>query len=273
LLLIIALQLSNLIDIITTWKCIKEGFYEINPFMRIIQKTGWRHYLFLKSSVCIIVSIPYFFDFGKTTYWISVIVFGISIFLFCSLINIINLFLFKIGKYHYLNKLLFYIKHKMNKSKNLVFIAALFILIGLIGPWIKFFQYSENIGYFFKMSPFHLIINIVPNNLSAPQKKDFILFYRLDSTFLGFIILVGIFIVTTSNIKNNLKWRWIGLALISLSTILFPSILPIIFTSSSVGWGIIMEITGILIILLNTILEYIKEKYNFGYPKLFGRKK
>jgi hypothetical protein len=146
-------------------------------------------------------------------------------------------------------------------------LGGILSIVGLIGPWLHFSEYDQGAMYYFSMNPFYLSVRVVPNDLNLSPTQETHFFYRVDASFLGILNLVGGVLVLTGIILSREKLSWVGLSFTFLSIILYPTVLPIIFFDTAPRWGIIMTVSGLTLILVTLIIEYISKKYDMGFPR------
>jgi hypothetical protein len=158
------------------------------------------------------------------------------------------------------------IKMIINK-KNIIMLGGILSIVGLIGPWLHFSEYDQGSMYYFDMSPFYLSVEVVPNDLNLSPTQETHFFYRTDASFLGILNLVGGILVLAGMILSKVRISWIGLSLIFLSVMFFPTVLPIIFSDTESRWGFIFTITGMIMILVTLCIEFISKKYDMGFPR------
>ena len=152
-------------------------------------------------------------------------------------------------------------------KRNMIILGVFINLVGLMGPWIHFSQYDKRSMYYFYMNPLYLFVKIVPTdlNLSPTQCTNF--FYRVDSSFLGTSNIIGSILLLIGILTFKKKLCWTGLILIFLSLLLFPTILPIIFSDTTPCWGIILTVIGFAIIIISLCIEFILFRYDMGFPR------
>ena len=272
--LILFICFINLVDILTTYISLNLGFVEVNPIMKnIIVNGGWLKYIFIKNMILSILVIPGLLPLGENFFvWRSMIILGTIILVGVTSLNVIQIILVKMDKINYAYKIINIFDYKIINIRNVMILGGILILIGLTGPWLHFGSARRNYMYYFDMSPFYLIVNKDPLDLNLLPEKEFIVNYKIDATFLGITNVLGVFLVFYGIFREKMKLRRIGTSLNVFSTLLFPTVLPIIFSSTSFRWGIILAIMGTFLILISLLLEYIKIRNNLGYPSMLGRK-
>ncbi len=146
-------------------------------------------------------------------------------------------------------------------------LGGVLAIIGLIGPWLNFSEYDKGTVYTFDMSPLYMTVTSTPTNPTIPSNQSKSYIYRIDALLLGVSDLLGGILVIFGTWKLNKTISWIGLFLIFISLILFPTILPIIFLDTTPRWGLISTAMGIALILVTMCMEFISDRYDRGFPR------
>ena len=152
-------------------------------------------------------------------------------------------------------------------KRNIILVGAVLSIMGLIGPWLNFSEYDKGIVYHFNMNPLYLSVKSTSTDPTIPPDQRMHYLYRIDASILGLSDLLGGIIVVMGTMKLNTKLTWIGLALIFISLILFPTVLPIIFMDTTPRWGMISTAVGMFLILVTMCIEFISKRYEMGFPR------
>ena len=152
-------------------------------------------------------------------------------------------------------------------KRNIILVGAVLSIMGLIGPWLNFSEFDDGTVYHFNLNPLYIFVRSTSTDPTILPAQSMQYLYRIDASFLGLSDLLGGIIVVMGTMRSNTKLSWIGLTLIFISLILFPTVLPIIFMDTTLCWGMISTATGMFLILVTMCVEFISRRYEMGFPR------
>lgn len=158
-------------------------------------------------------------------------------------------------------------KNGILSKRNIILIGGVLSMIGLIGPWLNFSEYDKGTVHHFDMNPLYLSVRTTSSDPTIPPGRSMYYFYRIDASFLGLSDLLGGILVLGGTWKSSTKLCWLGLSLIFISLLLFPTVLPIIFLDTTPRWGMISTAAGMVLILITMCIEFISKRYEMGFPR------
>ena len=152
-------------------------------------------------------------------------------------------------------------------KRNIILVGAVLSIMGLIGPWLNFSEFDDGTVYHFNLNPLYIFVRSTSTDPTILPTQSMQYLYRIDASFLGLSDLLGGIIVVMGTMRSNTKLSWIGLTLIFISLILFPTVLPIIFMDTTPRWGMISTAVGMFLILVTMCIEFISKRYEMGFPR------
>jgi hypothetical protein len=149
----------------------------------------------------------------------------------------------------------------MDKLQVLPIIGISLVLIGLMGPWISFYNCDRSVGecYSITMSPFIFTVEVSDFKNPFVNIIDYQIFYfkNINEILIGVTCLLGGIISLLSIKKNRMKIALFGGCLSLGSIFFFLTLLPIGAFSLprlSIGWGGLFSSIGVIVILISVII-------------------